>query len=135
MTSSVARPARPVIADPRLYWAATGLFLVIFAGSAVLTFADLDASRADTAALGFPVFTVVPLGVAKILGLVAILTRRSRLLTGLAFAGFFYDTALALAAHLSQQDLPRIALATTGMLATAAAYAVHQARYGTGLPR
>ena len=101
----------------------------------MLTFADLDASRADTVGLGYPAFAVVPLGVAKVLGLVAILWRRSRLLTGLAFAGFFYDTVLALAAHLAQQDLPRIALATTGMLATAAAYAVHQARYAPGRPR
>lgn len=127
MTPSATRPAS---VDRRLYWAATGLFVLIFAGSAVLTFADLDASRADTAGLGYPAFTVVPLGVAKVLGLVAILWRRSRLLTGLAFAGFFYDTVLALAAHLAQQDLPRIALATTGVLATAAAYAVHQARHG-----
>lgn len=132
MTSSATHPPR---VDRRLYWAATGLFVLIFGGSAVLTFVDLDATRADTVGLGYPAFTVVPLGVAKILGLVAVLSRRSRLLTGLAFAGFFYDTVLALAAHLAQQDLPRIALATTGMLATAAAYAVHQARYGPGLPR
>ena len=132
MTSSATRP---LSADLRLYWAATGIFVLIFAASVVLTFADLDASVADTVGLGYPAFTVVPLGVAKALGLVAILWRRSRLLTGLAFAGFFYDTALALAAHLAQQDLPRIALATTGMLATVAAYHVHRTRYGSGLVR
>lgn len=136
MTSSgIAARAGTRSVDPRLYWAATGLFLLVFGGSIALTFGDLDGTYAEFAALGYPAFTVLPLGVAKVLGLVAILSRRSRLLTGLAFAGFFYDTALALLAHLAQRDLPNIALATTGMLATVAAYGVYQARYGTGLPR
>lgn len=130
MTSSgTATQAGTRGVDPRLYWTATGLFLLIFVGSIAVTFGDLDGTYAEWAALGYPAFTVLPVGVAKVLGLVAILSRRSRLLTGLAFAGFFYDTALALLAHLVQRDLPNIALATTGMLATAAAWWVHQLRY------
>ncbi len=115
--------------DRWLYPAVTGAFLLIFVGSIALTFGDLATTRADTAALGYPAFLVVPQGIAKVLGLIAILSRRSRLLTGLAFAGFFYDTALALAGHIAQRDLPNIALATAGMLATAGAYWVHQRRF------
>ena len=135
MASSTSSGTRPPTSTgtrdvaPALYWTATGVFLLVFVGSVGLTFGDLDATRAATVALGYPAFMVVPQGVAKVLGLVAILSRRSRLLTGLAFAGFFYDTLLALAAHLVQRDLPNVALATTGALATAAAYGVHRRRF------
>jgi hypothetical protein len=115
--------------DRRVYWAATAPFLLIFTGSIVLTFADLDATRAATVGYGYPSWVVVPQGVAKVLGLTAILSRRSRLLTGLAFAGFFYDTLLALGAHLVQRDPPNIALATAGALATVAAYWAYQRRF------
>lgn len=123
-------PSTPDTAwNPPLYWAATGLFVVIFAGSVTLSVVDPVGTLEQTVALGYPAWSWQPLAVAKTLGLIAILSRRSRLLTGLAFAGFFYDTLLALAAHLVQMDLPYIALATTGMLATVAAYAVHVRRF------
>ena len=107
-------------------------FFLVFAGSVVLTFADLEATRLATLGSGFPGWVVVPQGVAKALGLLAILSRWSPLLTGLAFAGFLYDTLLALGAHLVQQDLPNSALATTGLLATLAAYRAHRRRYPAG---
>lgn len=113
----------------RAYWAATAPFLLIFVGSVVLTFVDLEATRVATAGFGYPTWVVVPQGIAKALGLVAILSRRSRLLTGLAFAGFCYDILLALGAHLVQRDLPNIALATAGLVATAAAFWAYQRRY------
>ncbi len=115
--------------NPPVYWAATGLFVLIFAGSVVLSVVDPVGTLEQTVALGYPAWSWQPLAVAKALGLIAILSRRSRLLTGLAFAGFFYDTVLALAAHLVQMDLPYVALATTGMLSTMAAYWVHTRRF------
>jgi hypothetical protein len=112
------------------YWAASAPFFLIFIGSIALTFGDLPGTYAQTVSLGYPAFAVIPQGVAKVLGLVAILSRRSRLLTGLAFAGFFYDTTLALAGHVVQGNGPDIALAAAGMLSTAAAYWAHRRRYG-----
>ncbi|MEL6189565.1 MAG: DoxX family protein, partial [Myxococcota bacterium] len=55
-------------------------------------------------ALGYPTYLIYPLAIAKVLGLVAIWTRRSEELRGLAYAGFFYDFVLALAAHLAVGD-------------------------------
>jgi hypothetical protein len=54
--------------------------------------------------LGYPRYIVVPLGVAKILGVVAIASRISSLLKELAFAGFFFDFMLAITSHLIAQD-------------------------------
>ena len=127
-------PSRPA---PRLvrrrYWAGTAPFLLIFVGSIVLTFTDLDATRAETVALGYPAFTVVPLALAKTAGLVVVLVRRWPLLTGLAFAGFFYDTVLALSAHLVKGDDPGgTALAVAGLLSVVLAFAVHRARFPGG---
>ena len=54
--------------------------------------------------LGYPIYLVYPLGIAKILGVIAILTKKSRTLKDLAYAGFFYDFILALMAHLNARD-------------------------------
>ena len=49
--------------------------------------------------LGFPVWLIYPLSVAKILGVVAILSRKNQLLKEWAYAGFFFDAVLASLAH------------------------------------
>jgi hypothetical protein len=135
--SAPSAPARPPQTahrlDPRWYWAGMLPFLVIFVGSVALTFGDLDATRAETVALGYPAFVVVPQGIAKVAGLVAVLWPRWPLLTGLAFAGFLYDVVLALAAHLVKGDDPGgIALAVAGLAAVVLAFAVHRARFPGG---
>ncbi|MEO1448122.1 MAG: DoxX family protein [Bacteroidota bacterium] len=54
--------------------------------------------------LGYPEHLILPLAIAKLLGLVAIWTRRSKSLTEWAYAGFFFDTFLAALAHISAGD-------------------------------
>ncbi len=54
--------------------------------------------------LGYPAYLVYPLGIAKILGVIAILTKKSKTLKDLAYAGFFYDFILALTAHINVGD-------------------------------
>lgn len=54
--------------------------------------------------LGYPAYLVYPLGIAKILGVIAILTKKSRTLKDLAYAGFFYDFILAFMAHINARD-------------------------------
>jgi len=55
-------------------------------------------------ALGYPTYLITPLAIAKILGVVAILSDRVRLLRELAYAGFFYDIVLAFFAHIQAAD-------------------------------
>ena len=54
--------------------------------------------------LGFPTFIIYPLAIAKILGLVAIWTNKSKMLKEWAYAGFTFDVLLAIGAHLSIND-------------------------------
>ena len=54
--------------------------------------------------LGFPTYIIYPLAIAKILGLIAIWSRKSKMLKEWAYAGFFFDFVLALSAHLVVKD-------------------------------
>jgi hypothetical protein len=55
-------------------------------------------------ALGFPVYLIYPLTMAKILGLVAIWSDKSKTLKELAYAGFFFVFILAILAEIHAQD-------------------------------
>ena len=87
-----------------LYWASTGLLSALMLMSAGMYVFRYEPIAATFTALGYPAYLVYPLATAKVLGVLAILTRRSKTLQGLAYAGFFYDTALALTAHLAVDD-------------------------------
>jgi DoxX-like family len=97
-----------------LYWVATGLFCLLFTGSILLTFGDLQGSYDEFQHLGFPVWTVYFLGIAKILGLIAILSNKSKTLKDFAFAGFLYDLLLALGGHIAAQEI-KVLLALFGI--------------------
>ena len=47
---------------------------------------------------------IYPLAATKILGLIAILTKKSKNLEEWAYAGFFFDFVLAISAHLVVND-------------------------------
>ncbi len=97
------------------YYIATGLFCLIMIGSALMYIFAHDLAVQAYENLGFPTWMIYPSAVAKLLGVTAILTRRSRMLKEWAYAGFFFDAALALTSHLIAQDggyiLAAIALA------------------------
>jgi hypothetical protein len=96
------------------YWIVAGLF----SGFMLLSGFNFLFNRAEVAqlfgSLGFPVFLIVPMGIAKLLGVVAILTRKSKTLKEWAFGGFFFDFTLAVASHIVANDgmfmMPVIAL-------------------------
>ena len=54
--------------------------------------------------LGFPGWLVAPLAVLKILGIVAVLSKKSRFLKEWAYAGFLFDSLLAFFAHYFAAD-------------------------------
>ena len=87
-----------------IYYIATGLVSALMLLSAFMYFFNHDQATEVFAGLGFPSWIIYPLGIAKILGLVAIWTRKSEVLKEWAYAGFVFDFCLAAAAHLSIGD-------------------------------
>ena len=87
-----------------IYWITTGIVCLISTFSAGMYFFNYAAVQEVFTSLGFPTWIIIPLGIAKLLGVTAILTKKSAILKEWAYAGFFFDTLLAASAHLINQD-------------------------------
>ncbi len=90
--------------DKVIYWIATGLFSAFMIMNAVVYVIQNEMVSEMFASLGYPTYLIYPLGTAKVLGIIAILTRRSKLLKEWAYAGFFFVFTLASTAHLAVGD-------------------------------
>jgi hypothetical protein len=86
------------------FWVATGLFSVMMIAGAVGYLINLENVKPVFIALGYPIHIIVPLAVAKILGILAITTRKSHVLKEWAYAGFCFELILAFMAHISADD-------------------------------
>ena len=83
-----------------IYWIATGIMCAIFAFSAGMYFTNLEGVKSYfDGVMGFPSWVVIPLAIAKVLGIIAILSKKSQMLKEWAYAGFFFDAVLATGAH------------------------------------
>ncbi len=87
-----------------IYLVSTGLLTALMLMSAGMYIFNYEMVRETFTTLGYPTYIIYPLALAKILGLVAIWTRKSPLLKEWAYAGFFFDFVLAAAAHISIGD-------------------------------
>ena len=83
----------------RLYWISTGLLTAFMLMSVGMYFFKHDDLSQAFTNFGYPTYIIYPLAVAKLLGLVAIWTDQSKALKEWAYAGFFFDFALAFFAH------------------------------------
>ena len=87
-----------------IYWIATSLLAIgmlqsgIFAVLRTKQWVDLVTH------LGYPVYLLTILGVWKILGVIAILIPRFKLIKEWAYAGFFFAMTGALVSHLAMGD-------------------------------
>lgn len=86
------------------YWISTALLSALYLSSATMYLAKSDFAHQAFAALGYPAYLVSILPFVKILGVIAILSRRSVFLSDLAYAGMFFHLLLALSAHLNAED-------------------------------
>ncbi len=87
-----------------IYWVVTGLFAAFMLMNVVMYVVQNEMVTETFVRLGYPAYIVYPLALAKLLGVIAILTRRSALLKEWAYAGFFFDFVLAAAAHTAVGD-------------------------------
>lgn len=99
----------------RLYYVAIILFSILFIGSVLLSVIDAEGSYEEYANLSFPSWIHYPLVIAKTLGVIVILTSKSRRLKDFAFAGFLYDILLAIGGHLYVGEL-YVIVAFTGLV-------------------
>lgn len=112
-----------------LYWIFTGLLCLIILGSAGMYIFNHPAIAELFPKLGYPAYLVYPLAVAKILGVIAILSKKSKLLKDWAYAGFFYNFLLAAAAHYFS-GTPSPLLAIVALVLLLASYILDKEIYG-----
>ena len=86
------------------YWAVTILLaaMMLVSGTAYLI-KTADFTKEFTA-LGFPLYIIVPLGIAKAIAAIVLLNNQYKKLVEWAYAGLFFDFSLALSAHLMIGD-------------------------------
>jgi hypothetical protein len=89
-----------------VFWVATGLLSAMLLMSAIYMYIINHDTMAVVAFenLGFPTWIIYPLAIAKILGVIAITTRKSAKIKEWAYAGFFFNFVLAASAHLAVGD-------------------------------
>ena len=90
--------------EKKIYWIFTVIMSLLFFSGAVMYIFNYQRAHDFFVSLGFPVWIIYPLASAKILGVIAILTKYSSFLKELAYAGFLYNSILALAAHIMVRD-------------------------------
>ncbi len=87
-----------------IYLIATGLLTALMLLSAGMYFFNHEMVAETFTNLGYPTYIIYPLAVAKILGLIAIWSRKNNILKEWAYAGFFFNMVLALGAHFAIND-------------------------------
>lgn len=87
-----------------IYWIATGLIAALMLMSAGMYFINTEEVKEIFIRLDYPPYLVIPLAVAKVLAIVAIVSRRSNTLKEWAYVGLLIDFALAFFAHYKAQD-------------------------------
>ena len=87
-----------------IYRIATGLFSLLIGAGVIMYLFQYEQASESYIKLGFPIFIIYPLAIAKILGLVAIWTNKSKTLKEWAYAGFTFNLILAIGAHINVDD-------------------------------
>ncbi|WP_420582375.1 DoxX family protein [Reichenbachiella sp.] len=90
--------------DKIIYWIATGLISALMLLSAGMYFTNTEEVKSIFIRLDYPPYLVTPLAIAKVLAIVAIVTRRSNTLKEWAYVGLLIDFTLAFFAHYQAQD-------------------------------
>ncbi len=84
------------------YWIITLMMCGLFLFSAWMYFTKTGMIQGYFESLGYPSAIVIPLAIAKVLGVIAVTTDKVKILTHLAYAGFLIDVILATIAHVGE---------------------------------
>ncbi len=86
------------------YWVPTGLFCALFVMGGIGHLFRLEPQLEGMQTLGYPLYVMTILGIAKLLGVAALLIPGQSLLKEWAYAGFTFDLLGASASHASVGD-------------------------------
>ena len=87
-----------------IYWVATALLAIGMLQSGIFALLRTKEWIDLVVGLGYPVYFLTILGIWKILGVIAILIPRFKLVKEWAYAGFFFAMTGALVSHLAIGD-------------------------------
>ena len=87
-----------------IYRIVTGLFSALVLMGASRYFFDHEMMTGYFTALKYPTYLIYPMGIAKILGLVAIWFINNKTIKEWAYAGFVFNFLLAISAHINVND-------------------------------
>lgn len=87
-----------------IYWTATALLSVGMLGSGISQLLHVKEMDDLIAHVGYPLYFMYIIGVWKILGVIAILIPKFKLVKEWAYAGFFFLMTGALLSHLAMGD-------------------------------
>ena len=90
--------------ETKAYWTATGLFCLILLFSGIAHFTHVEFIVEAMAHLGYPLYFMTVIGLAKILGVAALLAPGRPLLKEWAYAGFTFNLLGATASHAFSGD-------------------------------
>lgn len=82
-----------------VFWIATALFCLVFTIGGVANLLRIEHQAEIIQTLGYPLYLMTILGVAKLLGVFALLVPRMSTLKEWAYAGFTFDMLGAAASH------------------------------------
>lgn len=92
------------ISNKTIYWIFTGLLSTLMLTSVCRYLLDLETFRTNFETLGYNGRIVIPLAIAKILGVIAIVSNKIKFLKEWAYAGFLFNFLLAFEAHIALND-------------------------------
>jgi len=87
-----------------IYWIATSLLSLMILCSAALYFVQTEEIAKVFKLLGYPTHLIIPIAVAKTLGILTLLRNREQKLVEWAYAGLFFEFLLAAFSHWQAQD-------------------------------
>lgn len=85
--------------DKIIYWIFTALLSLMMLAQAYMFIFNSEQMAELFSSLGFPSMLIIPLGVAKLLAVIAILSKKSELLKSLAYYGLAIDFIAAIISH------------------------------------
>ncbi|MBQ4819889.1 DoxX family protein [Aquimarina sp. MMG016] len=82
-----------------VYWITTVALCAIMLYSAQMYFLNTEKIKGFFEFFNYPTYIVIPLAIAKVLGVIAIITNKIKWVKEWAYAGIFFDLVLASLAH------------------------------------